>query len=481
MPDIYYKYRADSEYTEAIFTTGEVFLSTAAGLNDPFECSLQDIAETWIQEQVATMKQAGVAGFIMAAHRALKDQGNFFGCAPHEIESMLNEFETCNDIDAAYVMYVQFMKRLTGRAPSNCERFFTNIDAQLNAVGIFSMSAKPDHPLMWAHYAKDSGVCIGFSRVTGSKMADPTHFLPVRYSDALPKMDEAGLTTSMSFSVDENFRPYTSAFEVSFTDKTFQEAITTKPTVWQYEDEWRYVEPFAGTYEWPGVLSELVFGLKCPQDRRIHYIRLVEAYVPNEVRLFEIRRVHGTNSLERVALDPPTTTPKCTTRPTPLKVEDGAVMSAKQFADQMERMIQKRQIGPAIYAIGENLKTQPDSPLLLGLMGMAYGMDNNHEKALEYFTRLTKVTPDSGAAWYQLSVAYTQLSRPKEALNALRKAYAIDPNDPSIALNLGVHLLETQEIPDEGMTFLHRAERLGHRRARALITRVQKHLEKDRP
>lgn len=480
MSDIYYKYRTDSKYTEAIFTTGQVFLSTAAGLNDPFECSLQDIAETWILEKVATMKQAGVAGFIMAGHRALKNQRDFFGCKPHKIKSMLNELETCSDIDTAYSMYVKLIKRLTGREPSNCERFFTNIDAQLNAVGIFSVSAKPDHPLMWAHYSKDSGVCIGFSCAPGSKMANPTHFLPVRYSDTLPQMDEAGFTTSMSFSVDENFRPYTSAFEVSFTDKTFQEAITTKPSVWQYEDEWRYVEPFSGTYEWPGELSELVFGLHCPQDRRNHYIRLAEEYVPNEVRLFEMRRRHGTNSLERVALDPPTTTPKLTTRPTSLIIKDGAMMNAKQFSDHMERMIQKRQIGPAICAISENLKTEPDSPMLLGLMGMAYGRDNNHEKALEYFTKLTKVMPDSGEAWYQLSVAHSQLSQAEDAMNALRKAYTLDPNDPSIALNLGVLLLSKHENSDEGLKFLECAERLGHRRARALINRVQKHLKKGR-
>jgi hypothetical protein len=40
--DMYlYKYRSDSQNTESIFTTKKVWLSTAEGLNDPFECEIQ--------------------------------------------------------------------------------------------------------------------------------------------------------------------------------------------------------------------------------------------------------------------------------------------------------------------------------------------------------------------------------------------------------------------------------------------------------
>jgi hypothetical protein len=55
MGKIFYKYRSDSEYTEQIFTSGKVFLSTAEGLNDPFECSMQEIGKSWIEEKVREM------------------------------------------------------------------------------------------------------------------------------------------------------------------------------------------------------------------------------------------------------------------------------------------------------------------------------------------------------------------------------------------------------------------------------------------
>ena len=80
----------------------------------------------------------------------------------------------------------------------------------------------------------------------------------------------------------------------------------------------------------------------------------------------------------------------------------------------------------------------------------------------------------------QLSVAYTQLGRSEAAITAVRKAYAIDPNDASITLNLGVLLVEAPETSDEGKTFLRHANRLGHRRAHAFLPPVHKLLGKGR-
>ena len=75
----YYKYRADSEYTEQIFTSGKVYLSTAAGLNDPFECSLQEIGKDWIEEKVKEMQQAGLLGFLLEARKAQNHGTGFWG------------------------------------------------------------------------------------------------------------------------------------------------------------------------------------------------------------------------------------------------------------------------------------------------------------------------------------------------------------------------------------------------------------------
>jgi hypothetical protein len=64
---ILYKYREDNEFTEQIFSKKKVWLSNAEMLNDPFECTITEIAGAWIKEQVNTMKSAQMAGFIIGA------------------------------------------------------------------------------------------------------------------------------------------------------------------------------------------------------------------------------------------------------------------------------------------------------------------------------------------------------------------------------------------------------------------------------
>jgi Flp pilus assembly protein TadD len=72
-----------------------------------------------------------------------------------------------------------------------------------------------------------------------------------------------------------------------------------------------------------------------------------------------------------------------------------------------------------------------------------------------------------------MSVALGELERHEEALSALREAFKLNPNDASTAFNLGTTLLRVQETPDEALSYLRRAEDLGHRRARQVIAYVE--------
>ena len=474
MGKTFYKYRTDSEYTEQIFIAQQVFLSTAEGLNYPFECSLKDIGKEWIAQKVTEMKQAGSAGFVLQAKRSLDGDEPFFGLSKPQIRSVLESIQRCTSVDELDAFRRDFILEHTGHPPTDCERIFSGIDAQLLAVGIFSMSVHPDHPLMWAHYAGDhSGLCLGFDQTPDSRLADPGHFLPVIYSDSLPEMAEDGFQVEMAVSLDEVGRPYTSGFKMSFSDKTFQRAITTKPSYWSYEGEWRYIEPFAGLFSWPGPLSEITFGLRCNEGRRNHYIHLAEEHVPNEVRLFQMRRVHGSNSLTRCRMETPSTTPKHTGKTSPTVVQHSETLNHKEFVSRMERMLQQATYGEVLFQVNENLKHNPDSPVLLHLKGVAHGYAQQHEKALECFTRLTEVCPDVAQSWYQVACALVELGRRQEAVIPLKRAFQLDPNEKSIAFNLGVVLLQVQENPDEALVYLRRAESLGHRRAHQVISDIE--------
>jgi len=310
----FYKYRTDSVFTEQIITSGQIYLSTAEGLNDPFECSLQDLNRKWFEKKIIELKQAAVFGFVIEARRAIKDNLYFFGLTPAETVQMLEDIRE-KDTDKAFSCRQMIMKAHTGYAPAEPDRLFVQLNQQLLDVGIFSMSANPGHQLMWAHYGGEhTGLCLGFKNVIESKLSNPDHFLPVIYSDQLPEMQE-GFNVEMAFSMNENGVLYTSSYKIAFADKTFQKAITTKPTCWQYEEEWRYVEPYPGLFTWPGPLSGITFGLKCRSERRHYYIDLVETHIPYPVIFFEMRKKHGTNELERVPFEISASKPKVSALP----------------------------------------------------------------------------------------------------------------------------------------------------------------------
>lgn len=72
-----------------------------------------------------------------------------------------------------------------------------------------------------------------------------------------------------------------------------------------------------------------------------------------------------------------------------------------------------------------------------------------------------------------MSVAMSELRRPREAVVALRRAFALDPNEASIALNLGLEIFKSQGDVKEALVYLRRAEQLGHRRAHQIIAEIE--------
>ncbi|MDF2455206.1 MAG: hypothetical protein K0R51_1199 [Cytophagaceae bacterium] len=472
---IFYKYRTDSKNTENILTAGKVYLSTASGLNDPFECSLQEIGNEWIEEKVKELEQAGLLGFIMAAKKTIDNKESFFGLPFMETKQMLTKIKSFGNTDEACAYREKVMTKLTGHPPANSRKMFSEIDSQLLSVGIFSLSTNPIHPLMWAHYAGEhSGICLGFKKTEDSKFSNSEHFLPVIYSDKLPEMSDNGFNVSMAFSMDEKGSLYASSYKIAFSDKTFQKAITTKHTCWVYEEEWRYVEPYSGLFDWPGPITEIIFGLKCSEERQNHYIKITEENISYPVHLYKIRKKRGTNELEIVALETPISNPKIS--PTIIKEVNFNTqkLTEKEFSNKMERLIREEKYGDVLYQIDENLKTNPDSTLLLDLKGTAHGYAQEHKKALECFTKLTIKCPDIAVTWYQKACALTALKRHKEAVIALKQAYKLDPNDPSTAFNLGVELINAEADIKEALDYLERADYLGHRRAYSILSDIKK-------
>lgn len=297
-----YKYRGNSEYTEKIFTNKKIWLSNAAGLNDPFECSIQEIAKDWIDEQVRQMKQGHLSGLVFAFLHSKKTNTHFFGLSISEAEKFMNTFKTLDSFDEKYDHYREFMKSRNGYYPSDPNKTFSDFDMQLNEVGIFSLSETSENQLMWAHYADDSkGIAIGFEVAPNTKLADENHCVKVNYSDTLPAFSGKGFLNQVSFYIDEYGKPYSKG-QISFSDPTFKLAVSTKPTVWNYECEWRYIEERSGAFALPGTITEIIFGLKCSDENRNKYKNLAKTNFANSIAFYEIQKVPNTNSIIKVKL-----------------------------------------------------------------------------------------------------------------------------------------------------------------------------------
>lgn len=453
---ILHKYRGDSSNTEQIFLKKSVWLSRPADLNDPFEGSLHDIDDTWRRDKVEEMKQAHLLGFLVSAKRG-SEHGGFFDLTPLDTRRLLRKFKSFKTFQEKYSGFVDFFARKTGHPPSDPEALFPRLREQLAEVGIFSLSEVADHPLMWAHYAEQHrGLCIGFEVTDESVLADSERFLRVTYSDSIPKMGD-GFLQQLTFSLDEDGRPR-SGTQIAFSDQAMRAAVSTKSSDWAYEREWRYVEPCSGLRPWPGPLVELTFGFKCPQDRRDYYTRLVAENVPNEVRFYEIRKVPNGNSLERARL-PNTSTARAIAQP--------LGMEALVLA------VESRRNSEAIEISDHLLTSHADDAEFWRLRGLAFGQDADHLRALGCFERATHLAPHLFSSWYQTGVALTMLGRYDDATRAYVTAFAIQPEDPSLAFNLGL-LSFQQERHQEADEYLRMAEKLGHPRARYMRDELEK-------
>lgn len=280
-----YKYRGNSENTDKIFTEQKVWLSNAKGLNDPFECTIQEIAEDYIKEQVKIGKEAHLIGFIHEA-KLRPDPSK---------TAILKKIRKAVSLDDKHVILQKAYLKYAGIKITNPIDTFKNFDKQLQNVGIFSLSEDPINELMWAHYGEQHcGIAIGFSNTLKTVLNDKEKCLKVSYSDELPTFDSEGfLMETTVYSNGTNLQ------KIALNDPTFRKAITTKSKSWSYEKEWRYIEENAGSYPLPGKISEIIFGLRVESEMESKYRKLVKI-LPNfnDVKFFKVDKVKNSNKLE---------------------------------------------------------------------------------------------------------------------------------------------------------------------------------------
>lgn len=296
-PKILYKYRALSPLTEQIIENKQVWLSKLEDLNDPFEGSVANYSMQIRKQMIHHYRHMQIMSFVVKGDMAHQQGRPFFGLKGRILKSYLKRFKT-KSLDRQYNMMNLLVSQNHGINFSRPEELLRSFDDRLKNVGVFSMSENSTNQLMWAHYADESrGLALGFSVEEGNRLSDDNHCLPITYSDIVPTFKPEDLNCHWQFSNEDGKMKI--GVEVPFDDSLFKKIVLTKSKAWQYECEWRYFEESSGLHDYPGKLQEVIFGLRCPENEKKKYKRLVENKFDYPIKFYQIKKMRDSSQFEK--------------------------------------------------------------------------------------------------------------------------------------------------------------------------------------
>ncbi|MGN7986242.1 DUF2971 domain-containing protein [Pedobacter sp. 22226] len=255
IPKTLYKYRYwNDSYHQRVLTHQEVFLSSPAGLNDPFDASLP------FRYNPEDLNEGNIYLKLIEIGR-----------------------KSWPDISEQQIQTRAFKEQHSGKFEDGAfwkdqhEKLKANLHA---SFGLLSLTSKADNLLMWAHYANSHrGFCVGFDRDILFDVVKGT-LGPVNYQEDFPFVP-------MFPPADE-------------PDTTMIRLLNTKSPHWLYENEFRLTRHGASNkvFRLPAEgITEIVLGASMNPDDRKAIIATIDEQLPH-VRIFEAR-----TSLEKFQID----------------------------------------------------------------------------------------------------------------------------------------------------------------------------------
>lgn len=282
---------------ENIFKDKLVRFTQPDALNDPCEMRpyIQSLmtSETWETEIRAKAEQTytGAAMVQQVAPQAWsklnRRERRFYKSIDGLIEKLTEYARAFPDTFKA--TYLVYFNALVHSAIENQKELIQAIPDTINkTVGVFSLSATPTHPLMWAHYAEAfGGFVVGF---------DETCSL---FSDRYSEEDEIGGLHEIIYDLE---RANMAAF-IDFNDEHLKsltrKMFFTKGSDWTYEQEWRVVKRLKDADKKngeihlfslpPQCITEVILGYKLNPEVRQQIIKLIQVDSTDywQVKLYE--------------------------------------------------------------------------------------------------------------------------------------------------------------------------------------------------
>ena len=199
-PEVLYKYRPINKFTLDTLVSNQIYFSTPAKFNDPFDTK---------------------CSFSKTIEKASYDEAiKIFGSDAED----MHLFKADGLINATTEEFIQ----------------------ELSQKGILSLRKKKNNQLLWAHYAADhTGICIGFEVSNENSLGDSKHTHKVNYTESYPSISQRSLGSPRH------------------RKEAQHRVLHTKSKLWSYEQEWRCIYPEGDrVYDVPGRICEINFGCR---------------------------------------------------------------------------------------------------------------------------------------------------------------------------------------------------------------------------
>ena len=250
VPDVLYKYRDwGDEYHRRILTHREIFFAPSDSFNDPFDCTIQPKINPAKADEKAMLERAYE---VLRFHHPLVPEDQLRAKATARMRS-----PAYNDRAERRAWLREFER------------------VRRDCFGIVSLTALPDHNLMWSHYAcAHTGFCVGLD--VQKLTEDEAVLQRVNYVSQYPDWEYLDLPMSIG--------------------QFILDAVTTKSLDWAYESEWRLLKATKGRHESltdrdrtvklpSGAIREVYMGCRMPKEKREEILDALRAY-GDSVRVF---------------------------------------------------------------------------------------------------------------------------------------------------------------------------------------------------
>jgi len=248
-PSILYKYRAFNNISFRLLSDNEVFFPAPNRLNDPRDCRLPLLYEKGTLEQIYN-KNFEILTYT-APHMPIEERKKKSECVAKIIYANRND-------------------------PVRTEGFREDIAEHMNkAIGVLSLSAVNNNPLMWSHYSgNQSGFCVGF---------DTQKLIQFIKNVFLQR-----IFILFDIIVYYNKLPHINPYMIS-DENLFRAIVFSKSSHWAYEEEYRLMcadrPDFALTLD-SDIISRVLLGPSCSQDNKQKVVDILKSR-GNKVMLFQ--------------------------------------------------------------------------------------------------------------------------------------------------------------------------------------------------